>query len=101
MSSSAQHHSTFCTFDELARPQIFSIARPPGLVRYGASDFETVQPPSWALWVYARSSSIGLSRHGSHEAPRLTPPRSRADARDSSGDPARHRGDEKLEGDGS
>src|SRR5215213_4264378 len=25
MSSSAQHHSTFCTFDELARPQIFSI----------------------------------------------------------------------------
>src|SRR5260221_14589643 len=26
-SSSAQHHSTFFTFDELARPQIFSIAR--------------------------------------------------------------------------
>src|SRR5579864_5965137 len=26
MSSSAQHHSTFCTLDELARPQIFSIA---------------------------------------------------------------------------
>jgi hypothetical protein len=26
MLSSAQHHSTFCTFDELARPQIFSIA---------------------------------------------------------------------------
>src|SRR3954469_1650462 len=25
MSSSAQHHSTFCTFDEVARPQIFSI----------------------------------------------------------------------------
>src|SRR5437588_7449025 len=26
MSSSAQHHSTFCTFDEVVRPQIFSIA---------------------------------------------------------------------------
>src|SRR5579864_282372 len=25
-SSSAQHHSTFCTLDELARPQIFSMA---------------------------------------------------------------------------
>src|SRR5260221_12405870 len=28
MSSSAQHHSPFCTFEELARPQIFSIATP-------------------------------------------------------------------------
>src|SRR5215208_956541 len=27
MSSSAQHHNTFCTLDELARPQIFSIDR--------------------------------------------------------------------------
>src|SRR5580765_8574530 len=25
MPSSAQHHSTFCTFDEVGRPQIFSI----------------------------------------------------------------------------
>src|SRR5438132_2037416 len=25
MSSSAQHHSTFCTFDEVERPQIFSM----------------------------------------------------------------------------
>src|SRR5215204_6231434 len=38
MPSSAQHHSTFCTFDEVERPQIFSIvAAPSGRVRYGAS----------------------------------------------------------------
>src|SRR5215472_3203095 len=29
MPSSAQHQSTFCTFDEVVRPQIFSIAPPP------------------------------------------------------------------------
>src|SRR5215475_1454339 len=29
MPSSAQHHSTFCTLDEVVRPQIFSIAASP------------------------------------------------------------------------
>src|SRR5438128_642635 len=45
MSSSAQHHKTFCTFDELARPQIFSIAKTLRSVRYGASDFWRAQQP--------------------------------------------------------
>src|SRR5438477_7793864 len=46
-SNSAQHHSTFCTLDELARPQIFSIAiflshRGGG---NGASVLPRTQPP--------------------------------------------------------
>src|SRR6266699_1659680 len=55
MSSSAQHHSTFCTFDELARPQIFSIASILPRVRYGAPDFWRAQPTLGPIPVYSRS----------------------------------------------
>src|SRR6202035_5877179 len=46
-SSSAQHHSTFCTLDELARPQIFSIAifLPHRGGGNGASVLPRTQPP--------------------------------------------------------
>src|ERR1700746_805673 len=45
MPSSAQHHSTFCTFDEVVRPQIFSIPLPPDRIRgYRASDCIPAQP---------------------------------------------------------
>src|SRR4051812_9709066 len=33
MPSSSQHHSTFWTFDEFARPQIFSMSRLPNRLR--------------------------------------------------------------------
>src|SRR5207302_10260427 len=57
-SNSAQHHSTFCTLDELARPQIFSIAiflshRGGG---NGASVLPRTQPPPPRKPVYLRAS---------------------------------------------
>jgi hypothetical protein len=39
MPSSAQHHNTFCTLDEVVRPQIFSIAASPITLGYMEPQF--------------------------------------------------------------
>src|SRR6266699_4684355 len=54
ISSSAQHHSTFWTLDELARPQIFSIdaSLAAWKVAIGASVSRRAQPPQRQAPVY-------------------------------------------------
>src|ERR1051326_9301888 len=100
MSSSAQHHKTFCTLDELARPQIFSIA---SLLASSAS---------WSLRFLESATtgaSPGVCCHSSfqpqsrQEANEPSHPRhscSRTPSRHGLGEPARRRGGQKLEGDG-
>src|SRR6266446_4228180 len=70
-SNSAQHHSTFCTLDELARPQIFSIAilLPHRGGGNGASVLLTTQPPPRRKT--AIFPGLGRRRRSPHEPSRL------------------------------
>src|SRR5580704_11646218 len=53
MPSSAQHHSTFCTLDEVVRPQIFSIEAPPSDLRL------------WSLRILLSATPLARRRVGS------------------------------------
>src|SRR5438128_2011039 len=85
-SSSAQHHSTFWTFDELARPQIFSIEDPPA---------DAIWSPRFLASATTAPDPAILSRD---DQDRARPCSSRARPGGLVGrQPAGHRDDQKLE----
>src|SRR5467141_4609858 len=56
MPSSAQHHNTFCTLDEVVRPQIFSIAASPITLAYMELSFLLDATAVWAKSYIVASS---------------------------------------------
>src|SRR5207249_4385328 len=94
-SSSAQHHSTFCTFDELARPQIFSMALSsvigPAVIM--EPPFSPTQPACGGLYA---SGPFGRGDADEARYSDTRPPPSPYAGPGAGGQPAGYRGDEEL-----